>query len=202
MGKFVGSGFGDGQVVRAADPRHQTRRNKTKGEGKMVQKENGKIDFFKWLKRTLRGQRVGDIRFGDVPDAILLPLFYETVKQKDGSKKKRVVAWCTYFNVSMKDIELSKDTIRSIELVEEACRVEKRDMYWQRRSSLWLNYIWTVHVYKIRIKIDNPLIAQNGPAVMTATMRIVPIFGKELFSYMGIDAECPQVEGYVVNRVE
>ena len=158
----------------------------------MIAKENGKADIFKWLKRKISWQKVGDLYLKDLK--IGLPLYYEQIKQPDGSKKMQVVAWCEYANIKMKDIVLSKDTIHSITLVEGTKPV--RDMPWAKDG-----LTWKVNVYDIELTVANNLV--ETPTVMSATLRIVANARcPEIFSYMGIKADCPKANGPVASRFE
>lgn len=159
----------------------------------MIAKENGKPDLLKQLKRKINWQKVGELYLKD--EKIGFPLYYELAKQPDGTKKMQVVAWCDDPKFKMRDIVLSKDTIHSIELVEIGKKV--RDMPWHKDG-----LTWKVNVYKIEVSIDNELLATAGPTVMSAVLRIVPTVGVKVFSYMGIEVECPQVDGLVASSLK
>ena len=158
----------------------------------MIAKENGKADILKWLKRKISWQKVGDLDLTDLK--IRLPLYYEPVKQQDGSKKMQVVAWCPYAKIVMEDIILSKDTIHSIELVEGAKPV--RDMPWAKDG-----LTWKVNVYDIDLTLSNDLVVE--PTRMPATLRIVASAScTDIFSYMGIKTDFPIADGPIASRFE
>ena len=159
----------------------------------MIAKENGKADRLKQLKRKINWQKTGELYLEDVK--IGFPLYCESVKQTDGTKKMQVVAWCDHPKIKMRDIVLSKDTIHSIELIETGKKA--RDMPWHKDG-----LTWKVNVYKMEVSIDNELLATAGPTIMSAVLRIVPTVGVKVFSYMGIDVECPQVDGLVASSLK
>ena len=158
----------------------------------MIAKENGKADVLKWLKRKFLWQRIGELYLNDFK--VGFPLYYEPIKQADGTKKMQVVAWCEPVNITLKDIVLSNETIRSVELVEAAKPMS--NMLWTKND-----LIWKVNVYNIKLMVASDLV--DKPTLMSATLRIAADARcQRIFSYMGIQTDCPIADGPVAYRFE